>query len=966
MTRVEHTTDAPARLAQALRDRPRVLLVTTSRRFVDPIRDALPDHTVDVFDRARVHVPAEVVRAAAEKLEAAPPDAIVTVGGGAATGLGKMLRLERDPAPYFVAIPTTYAGSEMTNIWGTTEGGTKRTGRDDRVAPDLVLYDPAFSRTLPPRLTTQSLFNALAHPISALTAGLEPDAEREALDAIRTIASALTQLAESPAHAEARAEALRGAALAGRVLNRGTLGEHHALAHRLGGRFDLEHAALHAVLLPSTLHRLRHEDPETFARVEAAAGLVDLPRQLFDLLRRADAPTSLRDLGVAALPEDAPEALFAHEGRRPVRTTRFEDWGLRRLVSVDGDLSRAKTIVVGVHGRSVAADAIVRMAREIGGHDFTVVAPQAPNGAWYDDSYRTPFDSIAPLPTALEEIERTIARCREANPAARLVLFGFSQGACLALEALARSEARVDAVVAINGARIGPRDAYSAPRVTRTIPILVGVAAQDRWVDTEDVDATAACFGDHVERIHAPGDAHEIDARQRLRAAELIQDRSLRSGQRGFGNAHETEALAGAVPRRANSPRRVRYGLYAEQINGTGFVAERHKNLRTWTYRVRPTAQHTRFAPLDHSGVTADFDAPPDPNLAGWAPLPPPDAPRDFVDGLVTFGGAGRPETRRGFAVHLYVANRSMNHRAFANADGDLLVVPQRGALTLLTELGVLECAPGSIAVLPRGIRFSVLVDDFARGYVAEVYGRHFELPSRGPVGANGLTDPRHFVAPTAYYEDRLDPGYRIVHKFGGRLFEAQQDYSPHDVVGWHGDYSPYVYDLMDFSPVSAARFDHPDPSIFTVLSCPLDEPGANLLDLVFFPPRWDVGEDTFRPPFFHRNATTEINGIIKDPGGDHAPFYAGGCFVTPSVTPHGVRNRAVHRIFTSPRSDAPRRTSEASMWFQFESALPLTLTRWAASTRSRIQDWPDIWGAYRTFFDPADEMSDPPGRLGP
>ena len=305
-------------------------------------------------------------------------------------------------------------------------------------------------------------------------------------------------------------------------------------------------------------------------------------------------------------------------------------------------------------------------------------------------------------------------------------------------------------------------------------------------------------------------------------------------------------------------------------------------------------------------------------------------------------------------ALHLYVANRSMDERAFYNSDGDLLIVPQEGGLTLMTELGLLTVEPGTITTVPRGIKFSVLLNDGpVRGYVAEVYGRHFELPERGPVGANGLTEPRHFVCPRARYEDRLAPGYRIVNKYCGRLYECRQDYSPYDVVAWHGNYTPHRYDLMDFSPVSNVRFDHPDPSIYTVLSAPMDEHGTHTLDFVFFPPRWDVTEGTFRPPFFHRNATTEFNGIIRDAAGDRAPFYAGGYFLTPAMTPHGVLAGAVQRALTRTEDPPPHRSSERSMWFQFETALPVALTPWARTSHNRIEEWHEIWGTYRTHFQP-------------
>ena len=551
-----------------------------------------------------------------------------------------------------------------------------------------------------------------------------------------------------------------------------------------------------------------------------------------------------------------------------------------------------------------------------------------------------------------------MAKVRQAAPTARVVLFGFSQGACLAAEHFATRAAPVDALVALGGARIGPANGYAdASGDFAGRAVLLGLGHGDAWVSMEDVEATAAWFraaGAHVDVLPELSDAHRMSMRQRIRARRVIQPRP-QAPLRGFGNAHETEALPGALPLRMNSPRQVKYGLYAEQINGTGFVATRHQNLRSWTYRIRPAAQHTPFTDLAHPTFRADFDADGlDPNLIGYAPLPLPDTPTDFVDGMATFGGSGGPSLRRGFAVHLYVANRSMEDRSFSNSDGDLLIVPQEGDLTLLTEMGVLDVPSGKVAIVPRGIKFSVLLNDGpARGYVAEVYGRHFELPERGPVGANGLTDERHFVAPEAWYEDRLAPGYRLTNKFCGRLYDAKQDYSPYDVVAWHGNYTPYVYDLMDFGPVSNVRFDHPDPSIYTVLSAPMDEQGANTLDFVFFPPRWDTTEGTFRPPFFHRNATTEFNGIIRDPAGHRPPFYAGGYFMTPSMTGHGVMADSVLRTMLRTDDPPPHRSSEASMWFQFESALPIAMTPWAKTSANRMQDWHTLWGTYRTHFDP-------------
>ena len=258
-----------------------------------------------------------------------------------------------------------------------------------------------------------------------------------------------------------------------------------------------------------------------------------------------------------------------------------------------------------------------------------------------------------------------------------------------------------------------------------------------------------------------------------------------------------------------------------------------------------------------------------------------------------------------------FIATRRIaawSRRAFYNADGDLLIVPEVGGLTLATEHGPLELVPGHIAVIPRGVVFSVLLHTkHARGYVAEAFGRHFRLPERGPIGANGLADPRHFRAPAAWYEERLAPDYRVVGKLGGHLHEASQDHSPFDVAGWHGNYAPWTYDLDAFSAVGNTRFDHGDPSVYTVLSAPLDEQGTHTLDFVVFPTRWDVTTNTFRPPFFHRNPIAEINGIVRESSPAGSPFQPGCVFITPSLTPHGVSGRAVERSRQVDATEADR-----------------------------------------------------------
>jgi homogentisate 1,2-dioxygenase len=372
-------------------------------------------------------------------------------------------------------------------------------------------------------------------------------------------------------------------------------------------------------------------------------------------------------------------------------------------------------------------------------------------------------------------------------------------------------------------------------------------------------------------------------------------------------------------------------------------------------YRIRPSAQHGEFVPLAHRTFTSDFTGEaPEPGPAGFAPLEVPKEPADFVDGMATVGGAGSPLLRRGFAVHVYAANRSMEARALCNADGDFLVLPELGALSVVTELGVLDVDPGMLVILPRGLRFSVLLrDGVARGYVAEAFGRPFVLPERGPAGANGLADARHFRAPTAWHEDRLAPGFRVTTKLGGALYEATQDYSPYDVVAWHGNHAPYAYDLSAFSPLGGVRFDHPDPSVYSVLSAPMDEQGASTLDLIVFPPRWDVSEGTFRPPYLHRNAVSEFNGIIKEVRDPRPPFVPGAYFLTPCMTPHGAVVGSVERALSAPaaRADEPRRTSNQALWFQFETALPFSLSPWAKTAENRAPGWQAMWGPYRTHF---------------
>lgn len=334
----------------------------------------------------------------------------------------------------------------------------------------------------------------------------------------------------------------------------------------------------------------------------------------------------------------------------------------------------------------------------------------------------------------------------------------------------------------------------------------------------------------------------------------------------GFGNQHSSEAVPGALPHGRNSPQRAPLGLYAEQLSGSAFTEPRVHNRRSWLYRIRPSAAHPPFVRIDNGTLrTAPFtETVPDPNRLRWDPLPEPAPGTDFLAGLWTLGGNGDATQRTGMAVHLYAANAAMTDRVFSDSDGELLIVPEHGGLLLRTELGLLRAEPGHVALIPRGVRFRVeLLDANARGYVCENYGQPFVLPDLGPIGANGLAAARDFLAPVAAYEDVERP-VEVVNKYCGNLWSATYDHSPLDVVAWHGNHTPYVYDLHRFNVIGSISYDHPDPSIFTVLTSPSDTPGLAGVDFVIFAPRWLVGEETFRPPYFHRNVMSEYMGLIE------------------------------------------------------------------------------------------------------
>jgi homogentisate 1,2-dioxygenase len=425
----------------------------------------------------------------------------------------------------------------------------------------------------------------------------------------------------------------------------------------------------------------------------------------------------------------------------------------------------------------------------------------------------------------------------------------------------------------------------------------------------------------------------------------------------GFGNEHSSEAVPGALPIGRNSPQRAPLGLYAEQLSGSAFTEPRARNRRSWLYRIRPSADHPPFTRMDNGALrSAPFEeSTPDPNRLRWNPLPEPPTGTDFVAGLWTLGGNGDVRQRAGMAVHLYAANTSMTGRVFSDADGELLIVPQRGALLLHTEFGRLRADPGQLALIPRGVRFRVELPDTpgetgqaARGYVCENYGQPFALPELGPIGANGLANARDFLAPVAAYEDAERP-FEVIAKFCGNLWVAGYDHSPLDVVAWHGSQLPYLYDLRRFNVLGSISYDHPDPSIFTVLTSPSDTAGLANTDFVVFAPRWLVGENTFRPPYFHRNVMSEYMGLIEGAYDAKADgFLPGGGSLHNMMSAHGPDRETFDRASTAELR--PQKVDDG-LAFMFETRWPVPPAGQALTAGHLQQDYDAVWqGLERNF----------------
>lgn len=419
----------------------------------------------------------------------------------------------------------------------------------------------------------------------------------------------------------------------------------------------------------------------------------------------------------------------------------------------------------------------------------------------------------------------------------------------------------------------------------------------------------------------------------------------------GFGNEFATEALPGALPEGQNSPQRAPYGLYAELISGTAFTQPRNDNLRSWVYRLRPSAVHGKFRRIENGLLrTPPFDEGVlSPQQTRWDPAPIPAEKTDLIDGLQTLGGNGDANAQAGIGIHIYAANASMERRYFYNADGEMLFVPQQGRLRLATEMGVVEAAPNEIIVVPRGVKFRAdLPDGPSRGYICENYGAALRLPDLGPIGSNGLANARDFLAPVASFED-VDGEIELVAKFGGNLWSAEMGHSPLDVVAWHGNLAPYKYDLANFMAVGSISFDHPDPSIFTVLTSPSGPAGLANVDFVIFPPRWLVGEHTFRPPWYHRNIMSEFMGLIHGQY-DAKPegFVPGGASLHNLMSAHGPDVGAYEN---ATKAELKPEFLGATMAFMFETRYPVKLTDWAANSPQVQAGYQDCWQGLKKNF---------------
>lgn len=416
--------------------------------------------------------------------------------------------------------------------------------------------------------------------------------------------------------------------------------------------------------------------------------------------------------------------------------------------------------------------------------------------------------------------------------------------------------------------------------------------------------------------------------------------------QNGFGNHFESEAVPGVLPKGQNSPQKFSMDLYAEQLSGSAFTAPQGKNLKSWLYKLKPSAAPYQFK-IDKTNnylPLKEADHVP-PDQMRWDPIV--DNDRDsFMYSLFPMATQGSPKMRIGATAYTYSFSENNDRTVFKNSDGEMLIVPATGTLAARTEFGYLDCKPGEILVIPRGIHFSLAnKDNKATGYVCENYGQPFELPNRGAIGANGLANERDFEYPTAAFEE-TDKKYTLINKYLGSLWQAELPQSPFDVVAWHGNYLPYKYDLYKFNTIGSISYDHPDPSIFTVLTSPSSNPGTANIDFVIFPPRWLVANNTFRPPYYHRNTMSEFMGIVHGQY-DAKPgkgFSCGGASLHNCMAPHGPSKKAFD---LATNSKLEPQYIKNTMSFMFESSLPFIVTENALTSKSLQKDYVDCWKGF-------------------
>ncbi|KAH8805268.1 Homogentisate 1,2-dioxygenase [Xylogone sp. PMI_703] len=446
----------------------------------------------------------------------------------------------------------------------------------------------------------------------------------------------------------------------------------------------------------------------------------------------------------------------------------------------------------------------------------------------------------------------------------------------------------------------------------------------------------------------------------------------------GFDSHLETEAVDGALPIAQNSPQKASYGLYNEKLSGTSFMAPRRENKQTWVYRILPSCTHNPYHLTDGSGgINGDTAKTQEklhflPNQLQWDPFDHDQSKNlDFPSGLKMLAGSGDATIKEGCGMFIYAAGRSMDEKtSYYSGDGDFLIVPQEGELDIRTELGWLLVRPREICVIPRGIKYQVFLPSGpARGYALELYQNHFELPPLGVIGSHALANARDFQVPVANFSEDFGPTadqgknvYKVISKFNHNFFVAEQAHTPFDVVAWQGTYYPYKYDLGRFNTIGTVSYDHPDPSIFTCLTAPSHQPGTAVVDFVLFPPRWLVGEDTFRPAFFHRNIMSEFMGIIVGDfdarSGGHSGFVPGGANLHNVMSAHGADAESTENAREAELK--PAWTGGDNLAFMFESSLMMGVTEWGLRTCKKIQRryTEESWGNLKSYWNmPKDKV---------